>query len=150
MKDKKLSCNFYLWEFVPPDIYDQYGNSSVWFIDPKIVRVTQFLRDFIGKPIMLNTYKMGSILNTIYTHSGFRPPYTSVGAQLSQHRFGRAADVKVVGMDAPEVRELIRENWARFKSVGLTTIEKATPTWTHIDIRQTNSDKLFEVNYVRK
>jgi len=58
---------------------------------------------------------------------------------MSQHRFGRAIDLKVKGMKADEVREDIIQNFDIYKKVGLTTIEDGAfaPTWCHIDIRDT-------------
>jgi hypothetical protein len=35
-------------EFVPPAIYEQFADKSIWFIDPKIVQMAQFIRDRFG------------------------------------------------------------------------------------------------------
>ena len=131
----KLTNNFSLQEFIDPDTYKRFGTSSVWFIDPKIVTLAQFIRERLGKPCTINNWSSGGQ----YQYSGFRPPKCSVGASMSQHRFGRAIDLKVKGMKADEVREDITKNFDIYKKVGLTTIEDGAfaPTWCHIDIRDT-------------
>lgn len=131
----KLTNNFSLQEFIDPDTYKRFGSSSVWFIDPKIVTLAQFIRERLGKPCTINNWASGGS----YQYSGFRPPKCSVGASMSQHRFGRAIDLKVKGMKADEVREDIIKNFDIYKKAGLTTIEDGAyaPTWCHIDIRDT-------------
>jgi len=149
MKDLKVSKNFYLWEFVPPDIYKKYGESSVWFVDTGLIFLCQFFRDDLDRPININTYKNYAD-ESGFTDSGFRSYRSKVGGVLSQHRFGRGGDLKVDGLDYEELREYVRKNWVKFKAAGLTTIEKNTESWLHIDKRPTNSDKLFEVSYKKK
>jgi hypothetical protein len=46
-----------------------------------------------------------------------------------------------------EFRNLIRNNFEELNKLGLTTIEMATPTWLHIDLRFTGIDYLYEVPY---
>ena len=136
----KLTANFTLQEFIDPDTYKKYGTSSIWFIDPRIVNLAQFIRERLGKPCTINNWTSGGQ----YQLSGFRPPECTIGAKLSQHRFGRAIDLKVKDMTADEVREDIISNYDVYKKVGLTTIEDGAyaPTWCHIDIRDTKSDEL--------
>lgn len=139
-----LSENFDLREFVPKSIYDMFGERAVQFVDKRIVDVVQLLRDLTGKPIVVNNWHTGGQ----YSESGYRVPDTKTGAKYSQHKFGRAADVKVEGMTPKEVVALIIKNEKVFMGFGLTTIENtdATPTWTHLDCRQTNKTKIQFVN----
>lgn len=139
----KVSDNFVIQEFVPPEIYSIYGSKSIWFIDPDMIAVAQKLRDDLGKPITINNWHTGGQ----YKNSGFRMPDTLVGGKLSQHKFGRALDIKVKGMSAESVREYIRENYYLYDEV-ITTIEKDTPTWVHIDKRWTGLNGLLEVPYL--
>ena len=135
-----LTTNFRLEEFIDPDTFKKYGESSIWFIDPRIVTLAQSMRDRLGKPCTINSWSGGGQ----YQYSGFRPPQCSIGAKLSQHRFGRAIDLKVSGMTADEVRDDIIGNFDIYKKAGLTTIEDGAyaPTWCHIDIRDTGLDTL--------
>ena len=136
----KVSKNFTLDEFLPPAIYEMSPN-GILFLDPRIIGIAQFIRDRFGKPVTINDYLDGGH----YQDSGFRDPLTSIGAIFSQHKFGRAADLKIDEMDPEEIRDDILENYALYNKVGLTTIEAATPTWLHIDCRWTNLETLLIV-----
>lgn len=136
-----MTKNFSVKELVPPDVYSIRGEASSQLMDIRIVNVAQYIRDKIGKPIIINNWSSGGQ----YKESGLRNFLTSTGAKFSQHKFGRALDLKVVGMDAEDVRNWIRSNWNELKAIGLTTIEKDTPTWIHIDCRYTGMNNLLEV-----
>jgi len=123
-------------EFVDQKTWKMLGIKSAWLIDPKIVRICDLLREKTGVPVVVNNWhyaKSGSI----YKASGFRAKWETVGAELSQHRTGRAADVKVSGMKPAQVVNLIIAHQTAFMDAGLTTIEAIayTPTWTHLDCR---------------
>ena len=135
-----LTTNFRLEEFIDPDTFGRFGELSIWFIDPRLVTLAQFMRERLGKPCTINNWHGGGQ----YNYSGFRPPDCPIGATLSQHRFGRAMDLKVSGMTADEVRDDIIGNFDIYRKVGLTTIEDGdyAPTWCHIDIRETGLDTL--------
>lgn len=94
----------------------------------------------MDKPIFINTWHQQGQ----YKESGYRTPNATTGAKYSQHRFGRAGDLKISGIDYEEFRDVIRKHWADF---GVTTIEENTPSWLHVDIRNTGLDKLLEVPY---
>ena len=140
----KVSENFSLEEFMSTRTYSKWGTSSIWFLDQRVIHIAQLLRDRLGASITIN----GIFNGHTYNMSGFRPPYTKIGAKLSQHRFGRAVDVKVSGVTPVEVDSEIKENFEIYKKVGLTTIENvnATPTWNHLDCRWTDQDTLKIVN----
>lgn len=135
-----ISEHFVIPEFVPPEIWNAYGSRSIWFIDYRIVQAAEKLMAFIDKPLFINTWHRGGR----YFESGYRLPDTLTGARFSQHKSGRAVDIKITGIPPEEMREIIRQNWATF---GITTIEADTPSWTHIDIRNTGLDNLLEVPY---
>ena len=139
----KITPDFYLTEFVPKEIHDTFKDKSIWFIDPKIPIICQKLRDIIGKPITINNWHDGGT----YNYSGFRTRSCNVGAENSQHRHGRAADLHIAGITPEEVRQLIRDNFSELNKLGLTTIEKNTDTWTHVDVRCTNMNTLLEVPF---
>lgn len=140
----KISKNFWLYEFIPPDVYEHMGASSIWLIDMRIVQVCQLLRERFGKPITVNNWMNGGRRYL----SGYRPLRSNFGARYSQHKYGRAADIVVEGTEPEAVREDIRKNFARYREAGLSTIEKTTPGWVHLDVRHTGLDKPFEVPYV--
>ena len=139
----KVSKDFTLAEFVPAAIYEHYVDKSIWFIDPKIVQMAQFIRDRFGKPVTINNYLSGGS----YQYSAFRDSACTIGATNSQHRHGRAIDFRIQGMSPMEIRADIIKNFDLYRTTGLTTIEGGTPTWTHIDCRYTNMDSLLIVPY---
>jgi len=137
----KVAKNFTLAEFVHPEILDRWGAKSLWFIDPKIFTMAQALRDRFNRPVTINDWITGGV----YIDSGLRQLNCQIGAALSQHKYGRGIDPKVKGIDPLEVQEDIRNFFYYYQNAGLTTIEDATPTWTHMDCRNTNSNELFIV-----
>ncbi len=139
----KVSKDFSLGEFVPPSIYEHFVDKSIWFIDPKIVQMAQFIRDRFGKPITINNYLTGGS----YQYSAFRDSACTIGATNSQHRHGRAIDFRIQGMSPLEIRADIIKNFDLYRPSGLTTIEGGTPTWTHIDCRFTNMDSILIVPF---
>ena len=138
-----ISKHFTIQEFVTPEAYRQLGERSIWLIDRRIIEVAELVRELLDKPVTINNWHLGGR----YKESGLRDQNTTTGARFSQHKYGRAIDMKVKGVHPEEVRNLIRQQWEAFAFVGLTTIEKDTPTWIHCDCRYTGLDHLFEVPY---
>lgn len=134
-----ITKNFHIKEFVPKEIYDKWGDKSAWFMDMRLIKLVQALRDEFG-PITINGGN--------YNLSGFRPPSSTVGGKLSQHRFGRAADLKFKDVTVQDVYAAILKNEEHWMKKGLTTLEniQATPTWLHIDIRHTGLKNILIVN----
>lgn len=141
----KVSTNFSLSEFVSKEIYAKWGDASLWFIDPRIIQVAQFIRSRHGKPVTIN----GTLNGHTYNFSGFDPPggYRKASS-LSQHRFGRAVDLKFSGMTVQEAYKDIMENQDIYLKIGLTTVENIahTASWLHCDIRETKMDTIKIVN----
>lgn len=135
----KITKNFIIPEFVPKEIYEMFGDRSVMFINRRIPPLVQYLRDRYNKPIKINDWYWGGEFNW----SGYRTPDCPVGAKLSRHKLGVCADIKVSGMEAPEVQLDIVNNFEEhYKPLGLTTIEADTPTWTHISNEWTMDPRL--------
>lgn len=139
----KVSNNFSLKEFMPSNLYSKWGNASIWFIDPKIITLAQFIRDHFGASMTIN----GKIGSKTFNYRGFRPPTYKGGGKLSQHRFGRAIDFNIKGITPNDIRKEILSNSKEFMSMGLTVLEheKYAPTWVHADIRTTNKSEIFIV-----
>ena len=156
MKSKYFSIQ----ELVPPAIYEQFGERSWQFIDPRAGAVLDAIRELVGTSVTINTWNSDGD-NVVDPHekfeSGFRMPETKTGGKLSQHKFGRGFDLRAKfilknGVLVPlanyeDFRNLIRYNFEYLNSLGLTTIEKDTPTWLHIDLRYTGLDYLYEVPF---
>lgn len=138
-----VSKNFMIQEFVPRDVYQRFGESSIWFIDQRIITLAQHFRDLFG-PLTVNNWHAGGLFDS----RGFRPCTDPDGAKFSQHRFGRAVDLVFDDEPAEFIREYIRKNFIHLnQEFGLTTIEKDTPTWVHVDLRYTGLEHLMEVPF---
>jgi hypothetical protein len=145
MQRIKVSSHFFLDELVPPSIYSRWGERAMTFVDYRIVLALDHLRDLIDKPIIVNNWINGGQ----YKESGLREFTTTTGARMSQHKFGRAMDIKVAGMTPKQVHAIILENEKFFiQNQLITTLENAdyTKTWTHIDCRFTGLDTIQIVN----
>jgi hypothetical protein len=140
----KVSNNFTIQEFVPKAVYEQWGVSSMWFVDPRIISLAQFFRDHFGSSITINNWHTGGK----YSERGFRLPDTKTGGALSQHKFGRAVDMSISGQTPETIFKEVKENENLFLAKGLTTVENPefTPSWFHVDIRVTGLNKLLVVN----
>jgi len=135
--------NFDLREFVPPSVWNRFGTASQWFLDPRMLDLAQFYRDYFEAPVRVNDWHYGGD----FTERGFRVPDTNTGARLSQHKFGRAFDCNVEGYTPDEVRREIKQNEKLFMEKGLTTLESGdiATTWVHSDIRSTDRNSIFIV-----
>jgi hypothetical protein len=143
MNFKNIAPNFRIEEFVPQIVFEKWGERSIWFVDPSVIIIAQFIRRRFNKPVTLNNWHANGLLQ----NRGFRTAETHVGAAMSQHRFGRAADVSVTGINPHDLADDIRTNFAEYNAIGLTTIEDPnhTPTWLHYDVRWTGLSKLLTV-----
>jgi hypothetical protein len=139
----KIGSYFDLREFIPSSIWQKFGEKSIWFMDKRIFLLADFIRSRFGKPMKINDWLNGGALSL----RGFRPPDTTIGGVLSQHKFGRAIDFNIEGSAPQEVYKDINDHFDMYSKAGLTTVEDIafTKTWTHCDIRQTDSDKLLIV-----
>ena len=142
----KVSKDFVIEEFVPEEIYQQFGNQSTWFIDPHIIKIAQFFRDRYNLPITINDWHSGGLRQ----HSGFRQPDAGIGATLSQHKQGRAIDMKWLNqgkLTIDMIRDDIKQHQSEFMAVGVTTVEEGTETWLHVDCRYTTMDEILFVPF---
>lgn len=116
----QLTKNFNLSEFASKD-----GAITPPIVIEKLKLLAnnlQVLRDYLGKPITIN--------------SGYRSPLHNVkigGAKNSQHLFGKAADIVVEGYTPKQVFDAIETLQAQGKmSIGGL---HAYNTFVHYDIR---------------
>lgn len=124
-------------EFIDERTWNILGIKSAWMIDPKIVAVCDLLRELTGLPVKVNNWHYYKPGQQKYVASGLRAKWERTGAELSQHRLGRAADVKIVGMSPTQIFNLIMVHSEAFAAVGLSTMEdlRDTKTWNHLDCR---------------
>lgn len=92
----KLSKNFYKKEFECKDGIKM--PDDVYYNIQKLANQLQVLRSVLNKPININ--------------SGYRSPFYNKligGVKNSQHTFGKAADISVVGLEPKEVYDAIED-----------------------------------------
>lgn len=136
---KIAGLNFFeLEELVHPLFIERFGVKAIMFLDPALLRSLTTLRKKFG-PITVNNWNWGGN----YKFSGLRPPTTSVGAEFSMHKYGKAADCKFRDATPQEVQEFVlahqqcfpdirrMEDWNFTKGVN-------TP-WLHFDVANTTS-----------
>ena len=121
--------HFTVKELVPPSVYQARGEASIELMDDRIIMGADWLRDLFGA-ITVN----GMFGGKVFTESGLRDPFTTTGAKYSQHKFGRALDLKFHKTTPQAVYAFIMANQDEARKHGITTVEDIadTPTWLHI------------------
>lgn len=126
--------HFKIEELVPKDIHSQRGALSLQLLDWKIIysidTVWEIANQAAGKRVRL--YVNNWVWGGKSQNRGFRAPSSSVGAKLSQHRFGRAIDAVSPDVTAQWLRLKIMENNRLFPYI--TYMEDGVD-WLHIDCR---------------
>jgi len=133
------SIYFEVWEYVPPEVYKQFGEESWWFVNPMLVQMDDALREYFGVPVTINNWKNGKDR----VASGFRPASCTVGAALSQHRLGNASDKIFKGLDPLNVQQEILSHPSVFPFI--TGIEIGV-SWVHTDVRNSFSAGITKFN----
>ena len=100
--------------------------SDVYMNIIKLVKQLQFLRDYTGRAITIN--------------SGYRSPEHNAkvgGSQTSQHLLGKAADITIEGLKPTEVYRIIENliDMGEMLQGGLGLYD----TFVHYDIRKTKA-----------
>lgn len=115
--------NFALKELVSPKIYKKYGEQAWQFLDERMLRNLQWVRDNLG-PVLVN--------GGGNSYRGFDAcEYRKKGT--SQHNHGRAVDFTVKGMDSALVREWIISNQKDAPEPNMWLEEDVG--WCHLDVR---------------
>ena len=139
-------CYFKAHELVDPKTYALYGERSFRYIDKRILNLLQFLRDYYKQSITINDYKFGGQ----YKESGLRTAKLFYFKQYSCHTFGRAMDIKIKGVEASAVQnDILTTINDEVKVMGLTAIEKDTPTWTHLSVSNFDGWEVEEKNGIK-
>lgn len=113
---KKLSANFKVEEFACSD-----GSDPI-FIAPKLVTILQKIRNHFGKPVIIN-----SAYRTVGKNNAVG------GVARSQHLYGTAADIHIVGVSPKEVAKYAETLLPNTGGIGIYS------TFTHIDVREVKS-----------
>ena len=121
-------CNFTGQEFLPPEIWDIEGASGLSHIDDRILQTADQVREFFGVPVTINNWHT----NGPFQYRGFRTPNCPLYIAGSMHSCGKAIDLDVQGITAPDVRLKIMANADKFPFI--MRLEKNVPG-VHLDIK---------------
>jgi len=124
----KLAPNWFLHELVHPDILDRIGDRAADFLNPNLAPTLQSIRDKFGVMVVNGMYS-----GKLFTSSGLRLPHGHVGAMLSSHKFGCAADCKFMGVKPIDVQSYIINNQDEFPYISRMESALVTKTWLHIE-----------------
>jgi len=139
---KKIKENSYFkaYELVDETVYKKYGEASFKFIDTNILWFLLIVREGLGLPMTINTWKSGGK----FSQRGLRTNICSIVRKkvekmllyLSAHLFGKAVDFDVKGMKAEDVRMWIKDNPDLFPfKIRLEHKMKGVPiNWVHADV----------------
>lgn len=131
---------FVLQEYVPPAIYQKWGETAWEFIDERLLMMDDLLREKFG-PMVINTWHSPALVQKygLREWSGLRTPDSPFYSPTSQH-CGRASDKLLVRGSVDAAREYIISNPYEFPLIG--GIELKVP-WLHTDVRSFNGIKQF-------
>ena len=135
---------FKIQELVSEAVYKKYGEKSWLFIDEKLIKTLDLLREYFNRPITVNNWIWGGELH----QRGLRANKDEMVANkkdyyISQHCLGKAVDFNVKEMTAQEVYEEIIKNKDKFYLISRIENITCTPTWVHIDVANTEKFVIF-------
>lgn len=139
---KRINRFFHLYEFV--DFKTLKQEDALCLIDERIINIASYIREHTGRAVIVNTYMWGGR----FSQRGYRHGWSNVGTNKSMHRVGKALDFNVAGWSTAQVHAFIKTNEAHLYRLGVRRVENAafTPTWTHIDLKDTGKDKIYFFN----
>jgi len=123
--------HFKAHELVPKEIYEKWGIRSFMFMDDRLLKLCDALREEFG-PATINNY----MWKGDRVASGLRTPDSPHYSPTSQHSYGRAVDILFRNISAEDVRECIKNDpkaWC-VNGINSITLEDGV-SWCHIDIR---------------
>lgn len=134
---------FQPYELAPESVYDHFNvggdeiSLNFWnLFDPRMLITADRIREYYGRKMVVNTWWWGG--ETQYR--GFRPPGIDVGARWSQHKFGRALDSIIIGLDIEDVIKEILGSPFAYPFQYITALELDVQ-WLHFDTRNWNKSE---------
>lgn len=132
-----LIQDFKIEELVDKATFEKFGDNAWLFLDKTALITLQQLRNTFG-PLTVNDWHWGGN----FEYSGFRHPQCSIGAKLSQHKFGRAFDVKSTDFSAQEMQDYILAYPEKFPYITRMENAEHTKKWLHFDVALTNENNI--------
>ena len=145
-KKKKMRTlnNFDIKELVCKEVYNKFGDQAWMFIDEKLIKTLDVVRnEILKRPMTINNWHIGGN----YTQRGLRcnvcqlvKSKTDIGRlYLSAHNFGKAIDATVEGIDAEEARNIILQHR---DMLPYNIRMEAGVSWLHLDVYDTG-EKIY-------
>ena len=134
--------NFKIQELVSDIIYQKYQFKPylLWNVfDERLLYTLDRLGKRYGKLVM-NDWLWRRHDSNANRYRGWRDPSCTIGAALSQHKFGRAGDVIPVETTAEQIRQDILFSPFHQDFKFITCIE-ADVSWLHFDVRPRDKRK---------
>ena len=133
-------------ELVPTTLYKKYASrGDEWILrilfDERLLRIIDIIRSEYG-PMTINDWSWGGKNQW----RGYRTGTVSIGATLSQHRFGRAVDMIPKNITADEIREDIIDDQMGQAYQHIGGLEMNI-SWLHIDTRGRDSKNKINLFY---
>lgn len=120
-------------ELVHPDIFKRFGESSLMFLDARMLWTIDALRDVYGEMTINNWCFGGERVN-----SGLRTFDSKTGASFSAHKFGHAFDIIFKDYRAEQIRLEMKTYPTTDRFKFITRCEENVD-WLHIDNLCVNS-----------
>lgn len=125
---------FKAFELVPPDVYEIRREKSLQLFDPNLLKLADWLRARYGPATINNWYWGGA-----FSQSGLRTmehygTWKAFEKSFSQHKYGRALDMKFKDKTAEEVRTDLKALW-ELEGLGFAITLENNVSWLHVDTR---------------
>lgn len=141
--------NFKPQELLPKEIYNEYGDLGMRYLDSRILPIIEYVRKVFEKPIIINNWADGGQFN----ERTVRLPEHVSYKKYSDHSFGRAIDFDIVGLNSLEVQHYLLKDIiasTELKKLGVTGIESQTIGWSHISVADFRAwSALPEINGIK-
>lgn len=153
--------NFYVHEFVAPEIWAKWGTRSIRYIQASVVKAAQFLREKSGASITINNYEFGGTYRDSGTrtlesyqrmYGGKAKGQSRYLGTYSMHKFCGAVDLKIGKMSSHQMSDLVDKYEKELMNIGICRIENPDKTkgksrgWLHIDTATTGLNYIIRVN----
>ena len=124
---------FSVKELVPKEVYRVRGESAIELMDKRIIDMMELLRDWCGKPMIVNDNNRN--------WSGYRTKECPQYTPYSQHNFGRAID-SICEIKPIEFHKQILMNLNLYKHIRFL---EADINWLHIDCRDNRDNDRIKI-----
>jgi len=132
--------HFKIQELVPEPVFMARGEKAIQLFDSNALRLIDWMRERYGACVINNWHIGGQFSQSGLRTVEFYGSPEKYFASFSQHKYGRAFDMKFIHKTAQEIREDMKLQWPS-SGLGFSVSMESDVTWVHVDTRI--SDKLI-------